>query len=320
MKKILLFGGAGFIGSYIARALVQKNVTPIIFDSFFQYLPTVQPDKNKIKALTQRFKGITEKVVEIRGNAANYGEVRKALEEHRPDAVIHLAGLPLAKASNIYVEEALEGVKATGNIIQAIHDLNLDIRFIYTSSSTVYGDFECDPADENHPKNPRGVYAGVKLAGEYLTCSFCRQFKLPYVIIRPSGVYGPTDINRRVVQIFIENALQGKEIIVNDPTSAIDFTYAEDTAQGFVLAALHPDAENQIFNITYGQGRTLGELAKIIKQHFPKLKMQIGEADPSLPRRGGLDISKAKERIGYKPEYPLEKGVKEYLNYYKKNE
>jgi UDP-glucose 4-epimerase len=227
-----------------------------------------------------------------------------------------LAGLPLASKSNIYVEEALEGVKATGTIIQAVHDMNLKTKFIYTSSSTVYGDFEYDPADEKHPKNPRGVYAGVKLAGENITKAYCTQFKIPYIIIRPSGVYGPTDINRRVIQIFIENALQRKEIVVKDPTNAIDFSYAKDTAHGFVLAATS-DVKNETFNITCGQGRTLGELANIIKTHFPNLKIKIGEADKNLPRRGGLDIKKAKNLLGYEPKYPLEKGVEEYIKYYK---
>lgn len=315
--KILLFGGAGFIGSYITRQLVEKDITPVVFDSFYQYLPKLKPDQNRILALTKRFEDINDKIILIRGNAANYGEVRRTIEEHNPECIIHLAGLPLASKSNIYVEEALEGVKATGTILQVIHDLGKKTRFIYTSSSTVYGNFEYDPADENHPKNPRGVYAGVKLAGENITKSFCTQFYIPYIIIRPSGVYGPTDINKRVIQIFIENALQGKEIIVKDPTSAIDFTYAKDTAQGFVLAALKKDVKNKTFNITYGKGRTLGELAIIIKKHFPTLKVKMSEADKNLPRRGGLDIKNAKEKLGYNPNYPLERGVEEYIEYYK---
>jgi nucleoside-diphosphate-sugar epimerase len=318
MKKILLVGGAGFIGSYITKQLVKEGITPIIFDSFLQYLPSLVLDDNKLKSLKQRFGGISDKVAVIRGNAANYGEIRRVLEEHKPDCVIHLGGVPLANLSNIYIEEALEGVKATGNIIQAIHDLNLNTRFVYTSSSTIYGDFEYDPADEEHPKKPKGVYAGVKIAGEFITSTFCKQFKLPYVIVRPQAVYGPTDTNRRVIQIFIEDAMAGKEIIVKDPTNAVDFTYAEDTANGFVLAAIKKEAENQIFNVSFGKGRTLGELAEIIKKHFPDVKIKIGEADSALPRRGGLDVSKAKKLLGYEPKYPLEKGVEEYIKYYKK--
>jgi len=316
MNKILIIGGAGFIGSYICRELVEKNVKPVIFDSFYQYLPSLRPEQNKIKAFRRRFKDIDNKITLVRGNATNYGEIRRAIEEHDPDCIIHLAALPLASKSNIYVEEALEGVKATGTIIQAINDLNKKIKFIYTSSSTVYGNFEYDPADENHPTNSRGVYAGVKLAGENITKAFCTQFKIPYIIIRPSGVYGPTDINQRVVQKFIENAIKGKEIIVKDPTNAIDFTYAKDTAQGFVLAAIS-DIKNETFNITFGKGRTLGALAKIIKSYFPNVKIKIEEADKHLPRRGGLDVSKAKKLLGYDPKYNLEKGVKNYINYYK---
>ncbi len=319
MKKILLIGGAGFIGSYITKKLLSEGIKPVIFDSFLQYLPSLVIDENKLKALRSRFGGISDSVPVIRGNAANYGEIRRALEEHRPESIIYLGGVPLANLSNVYIEEALDGVKATGNIIQAIHDLNLKTRFVYTSSSTVYGDFKYDPADEEHPKTPKGVYAGVKLAGEFITCSFCKQFNIPYVIVRPQAVYGPTDTNRRVIQIFIEDAMARKEIIVKDPTTAVDFTYAEDTANGFFLAATKKEAQNEIFNISFGKGRTLGELSEIIKKNFPNVKIKIGEADPALPRRGGLDVSKAKKLLGYEPKYPLEKGVEEYIRYYKKN-
>lgn len=321
MKRVLVVGGAGFIGSYIVKLLLERKIIPIIFDSFFQYLPTIKPNENKINALRDRFKEIAdEKVILVRGNATNYGEIRKVLEMYDPDCVINLASLPLANLSNIYIEEALDGVKATGTIIQAIHDIERNIKFIYTSSSTVYGDFEYEPADENHPKNPKGVYAGVKLAGEYITCSFCRQFDIPYIIIRPSGVYGPTDINERVVQRVIENAISGKKIIINDPKSKIDFTYVKDTAKGFLLATLSRKVKNDVFNISYGKGRTLGELVDIIKQYFPKLEIEVRGRDENLPSRGSLDITKARKKLGYKPEYPLERGIKEYVGYYMKND
>ncbi|AJF61465.1 3-beta hydroxysteroid dehydrogenase/isomerase family protein [archaeon GW2011_AR15] len=319
MQKVLVIGGAGFIGSFIARALVERKIDVTIFDSFYQYLPKLVPDENKILAQENRFKDIEGKIKVIRGNAANYGEVRRAIEEQDPDCIIHLAGLPLANKSNIYIEESLEGVKATGCILQVIKDTGKKIKFIYTSSSTVYGDFVYQPADEDHPKNPRGVYAGVKLAGEHITSSFCRQFNISYVIIRPSGVYGPTDINERVVQKFIENAIEGKEIVVKDPTNMIDFTYVKDLAEGYALAVIKEEANNETFNITCGQGRTLGELAEIIKKHFPKTKLKIDEADKDLPRRGGLSIERAKKKLGYVPKYPLEKGIEEYIVYYKRN-
>lgn len=320
MKKALVFGGAGFIGSYICRDLIEHDIRPVIFDSFVLYLPSLEHqelDKRNI-ALKERFNGIENEVDVIRGNAVHYREVLKALRDYDPDTIIHLAGMPLASAANEYSEESMEGVSSTGNILQAIKDLGKKRRFIYTSSSTVYGDFGEEPIKEDREKKGKGIYAGVKLAGEDITRCFCKKFEIPYIIIRPQGVYGPTDINKRVVQKFIEGALRGEEVVVNDPTNAIDFTYVKDTAQGFVLAALNSEVENEEFNISCGQGRTLEELLNIIKTHFPDMRYKISRSDPNLPRRGSADISKARRMLSYNPEYPLERGVEEYIKYYLK--
>ncbi|MBS3172177.1 NAD(P)-dependent oxidoreductase [Candidatus Woesearchaeota archaeon] len=320
MKRVLVFGGAGFIGSYICRKLIEKGVTPIAFDSFALYLSSLNPEEldRRNRAQKDRFEGIRDKLIPIIGNATNYREVQRAIKIYDPDSIIHLAGMPLASAANEYSEVSMEGVTSTGTIIQAIKDSGRKRKFIYTSSSTVYGDFGEEPVKEDREKRGKGIYAGVKLAGEDITRYFCRQFDIPYIIIRPQGVYGPTDINKRVVQKFIEGAISGEEIVVNDPTSAIDFTYAKDAAQGFVLATLNEGVQDEEFNISGGQGRTLEELLNIVRGHFPDMRFRISSSDPNLPRRGSADISKARRMLGYNPQYNLEKGVEEYIKYYLK--
>ncbi len=321
--KVLLVGGAGFIGAHTAKALINRGAEPTIFDSFSQYIPTLSNGDHRSIALKTRFKGL-EDVPVIRGNAAYYREVRNALERSEPGVVVHLGGLPLANVSNDYVEESIMGIQSTGAIIQAMYDIakfkkQENTRFIYISSSTVYGDFQQVPASEDHPKNPKGVYAGVKLAGEELTRALCKQFKIPFIIVRPQAVYGPTDINERVVQKFIEGAIRGEEIEVRDPTICADFTYIEDIAEGLASAAtVSNDVMNETFNISRGEGRTLGELLSIIQNHFSNVRVKIGRADDSLPRRGSLDISKAKRLLNFDPKYSLDDGVEKYIQYYKK--
>jgi len=148
-----------------------------------------------------------------------------------------------------------------------------------------------------------------------MTKAFAHRYGIEYAIVRPSAVYGPTDVNRRVSQIFVENALMGKPLILKGGDSALDFSYIEDVAEGFVRVALEPHGANQVFNITRGEGRTLRELADILKKMIPSTEIVEEEVDKDIPKRGALDISKAQELIGYDPQYNLEKGLEKYVTF-----
>jgi UDP-glucose 4-epimerase len=209
-------------------------------------------------------------------------------------------------------------LNGTITALESIDVVNSIKRFIYASSSFVYGNFNYDPADENHPTMPIDLYGGTKLSGEILTKIYGKKLGREYVIIRPSAVYGPTDCNRRVSQIFIECALNKKPLILeNGGEGKVDFTYVEDTAHGFVLACFSPKAKNETFNITRGEGRSIKEYAQILKKMVPGLKTQSTKSKVVRPNRGALDISKAKKLIGYQPKYPLEKGLKKYFEFVK---
>ncbi len=315
IKKVFLTGGIGFIGSSIARQLVDKCEL-MMYDSFTEYIPE-RSDFYK-NAIKYRFKGIKNKIKIVKGNVLNVGRMKKALLDFKPDAVIHLAGYPINEMADVQCSGAVHDIVwGTSNILEIVRDLDSLKRFIYTSSSMIYGDFCYVPADENHPLNPKSVYGGAKLAGEYLTASFGRRFGFKYTIIRPSAVYGPTDTNLRVVQKFIEAAIRGEEIVVFGIDQKLDFTYVEDTAKGFVSALLSPKAENEIFNITRGEGRSMAELIDIIKRYFPDLKVVKKEANKFRPLRGALDVTKAKRLTGFSPSVSLEEGVKRYVDYYK---
>jgi len=316
MQKILVTGGAGFVGSYVVRQLLEKGCEVVVFDAFKQYISPL--DSNYQKYLRKRFEGIEELVTFVRGNTENKAEVRRAIMKYSPDVVVHLAALPIADLSNLHTEEALSSIlHGTVNILEVIRDVNFVKRFVYISSSMVYGDFEYVP-DEEHPKHPKEVYGGIKLSGEILTEVFGRRYGFEYVIIRPSAVYGPTDVNRRVSQIFVENALLGKELkLYNGGKTCLDFTYVEDTARGIVLAVFTKEARNQAFNITRGEGRELIEFAQIIKSIVPKVNIKIikKQSDVFRPKRGAMDISKAKKILQYKPQVSLEEGIKKYLSF-----
>ncbi|MCA9065781.1 MAG: NAD(P)-dependent oxidoreductase, partial [Planctomycetaceae bacterium] len=139
-----------------------------------------------------------------------------------------------------------------------------------------------------------------------------------YAIVRPSAVYGPYDTNRRVVQIFVENAIQGHPIVLHQGGSArLDFTYVDDTAHGMVQTLLHPAAANECFNITYGHGYSLKDLADVLREYFPDLTVKTTDDGTSRrPRRGALSVEKARQMIDYRPRYSLEDGIHEVVRSY----
>ncbi len=315
-EKILLIGGAGFIGSCIARKLVAQKDRVVIFDSFIQYLDPLSSDYES--SLKSRFDGFADKVEIIRGDVRNYSDLTRVLTETRPDRIVHLAHMPISTMSNVYVEEAIEScVNSTAKIIDVIRNLDLSIkRFLYTSSSMIYGDFQFSNADENHPKNPKGVYGGAKLAGEIITKTMCKQYGIDYTIIRPSAVYGPTDTNNRVTQIFVDNAMKGIKLVVKGgKETKLDFTFVEDVADGFILALFSENAVNEIFNITYGQARSIFEYANQVKQFCPDTEIELKPHDKQMPKRGTLSIDKAKKLLGYSPKVSIEKGIEIYLRF-----
>jgi len=319
-QKIMIIGGAGFIGSRITKKLMALGHEVIIYDKFYNF---IESEREKyVFYLRERLKDIGPKIKIIYGDIRDDVNLAKALQDIQPDTIIHLAQIPLATVSNKLSSEALDiNINGLISLIKAIGAVNFVKRLVYSSSSFVYGNFQYTPADENHPTNPIDVYGGTKLACEDMIKGFGTRFGIDYTIIRPSAVYGPTDANLRVSQIFVDNAFNGQELIMEGGGEAcLDFTYVDDIAEGFVLAALSEKAKNEVFNITRGEGRTLKELSDILKKYFPDLKTIIKPADFTRPKRGALDITKAKKILGYSPRYSLEDGIKEYVEYIKNHQ
>ncbi len=328
MKKynVLITGGLGLIGTHIAKNFANdKNVNKIIcLDHFGRY---INPTKKNIKDYRSiRSNYIGKKLIVERGESKFTSVINNILLKYKPQIVIHLAALPLAKLENLNVEEALEGsVQSTSYIIEGIANLKRNLnytfkRFVYASSSMVYGDFKKSIIDENHPTNPKEIYGTAKLAGEILTEGLCKFYGLDYSIVRPSAVYGPTDMNNRVTQIFLDKAIKNEIINIQGKDEKLDFTYVKDIAEGFYLAAIKKGGTNRIFNITFGKAQRLLDYVLILKKYFPDLKYKIGPRDKFRPKRGTLSIKKAKKFLGYKPIFPLEIGIKEYIKFKNKYE
>lgn len=321
MKYALITGGLGLIGSFIARQLIEDDRVDkvVCLDHFGRYVDSTRQGFFDYRGL--RLAGIADRVIVERGEAKYFSVVSKLIEKYRPDYIFHLAALPLAKLDNLNTEEAREGaVDSTGNIMEAIGHLSnraeyMPKRFVYASSSMVYGDFVDDVATEAHPTKPKEIYGTMKLAGEIVTRGLGQYSGIPYSIVRPSAVYGPTDMNRRVSQIFVEKAFAGEKIRIQGADEKLDFTYVKDLAHGFILAATEKKAVNETFNITYGQAHTLVDFVVCLRKHFPDLEHEIVERDAFRPKRGTLSIEKARCLLGYEPRYSLQAGIDEYVEF-----
>tara|TARA_B100001121_G_C18499633_1_gene531345 strand:- start:211 stop:786 length:576 start_codon:yes stop_codon:yes gene_type:complete len=181
-----------------------------------------------------------------------------------------------------------------------------------------YGHFDGKIVDEETECNPLGIYGTLKYSGELIVKAYHRVFDIPYTIIRPSALYGERCVSRRVSQIFIENAVQGKEITINgDGSDMLDFTYIQDLIQGTMLVIEKEEALNETFNITYGEARSIGEMAKILGNHFSDISVNYTPKDNLTPDRGTLNIDKARDLLGYKPQFSIDEGYSKYIKWYK---
>lgn len=318
MSKIFLTGGAGLIGYTVAKKLLKEGHEVIIYDAFINYLPPHQSHYPEYLQIRLKELDIYKKLKIIRGDIRYKSFLIDAMNETQPDTVVHLAAIPIAVVCDKYPEEASAvNLDGTINVIEAMKVYGKVKRFVYTSSSMVYGHFKKTIATEDHPTSPIDVYGTSKLAGENLTKSFSERFGVEHVIIRPSAVYGPTDPNRRVSGIFVENAILGRPITLHlSGREKLDFTYVDDLANGFISGITHPKAKNQTFNVTTGDSRSTKEYAEIVKRVLPKTKIDIIEStDMVRPKRGTLGIEKAKKLLGYKPKFSLETGIPAYIEF-----
>jgi UDP-glucose 4-epimerase len=322
MRYALITGGLGLIGTFIAKELLEKKKVDkvVCLDHFGRYVSSTNP--NFVDYRKWRIEYLGNKVIIERGDSRFHTVIVKLLSKYKPVYIFHLAALPLAKLDNLNSEEALEGsVTSTTAIIEHLGILKKNNnyepkKFIYASSSMIYGDFKKKIIDETHQKKPKEIYGTMKLAGEIATRGLCDFYKIKYNIVRPSAVYGPTDMNRRVSQIFIEKALKKETLIIHGKDEYLDFTYVKDIAHGMILAATSK-VSGEEFNITNGKAHTLLEYAKVLKIFIPSVKYKVVSRDKFRPKRGTLSNKKAEKLINYKPKYNLTKGIREYLNFIK---
>ena len=325
-KKIAIIGGGGFIGHNMAIKLAELGSKPFVIDSlqvnnlgYYTSGYIKNPNSERyIEFINERLDILRRNKIPINIlDARDYHLLSRSIGEINPDIIIHLAAVSHANRSNKDPYSTFDhSLRTIENVLDIIKEKNTHL--IYFSSSMVYGNFDGEAVQEDRVCNPIGIYGALKYAAEKIIIGYNQVFKVPYTIVRPSALYGERCVSRRVGQAFIENAIIGKDLTVNgDGNDSLDFTYIDDLVQGVILAITNKNSINEIFNITYGAGRKLSQLAKIVIDNFEGIKLKYNPRDNLMPERGTLSIEKAKSILGYNPINPIEVGFIKYINWYK---
>lgn len=324
-RRVTLIGGAGFIGHHLALKLKRMGAEVDIVDSLqvnhLQYIATNPNQPNRslyLRILHQRLELLEEAGVQVHAvDARDYLKLGMTLNKSQPDVVVQLAAVAHANRSNKDPYSTFDhSFRTLENALDCSRDMG--VHFIYFSSSMVYGNFRSPVVDETHPLEPIGIYGALKSSGEQIVKAYNQTFDLPFTIIRPSALYGPRCVSRRVSQIFLENAIEGMTVKVEgDGNEFVDFTYVDDLTEGVVLSILKPEARNETFNITCGNARSLNELVDVIKKHYPDMKTEYIEREKLRPFRGTLSIDKARDLLGYESKDSLETAIPKCIESYR---
>lgn len=309
MKKVLVTGADGFIGSHLTESLLEKGYDVKAFSYYnsfntWGWLDSLPKEKlNQIEIFT--------------GDIRDPNGVRTAMKG--TDAVFHLAALiaiPFSYHSpDSYVDT---NIKGTLNVLQAARDLELE-RVLVTSTSEVYGTAQYVPIDEHHPYQGQSPYSATKIGADRLAESFYRSFELPLSIVRPFNTYGPRQSARAVIPTIITQLLAGyKEIRLGSLTPTRDFNYVKDTAAGFIAIAESDKTVGEEINIATQQEISIGELAaEIISQINPDAKI-VCEEERLRPQKSEVNRllgsnEKIKKLTDWEQKYTFSQGIKETI-------
>jgi len=309
-RTILVTGGLGLIGHNVVRRLLDQGHPVVVTDTRTNY-GLIPQDELEYLVAERRYLIPEVELTTHRVNIADPGGVDWIMRCYSPDVVIHLASFPRQKVVNADPQAGSRAMsEGLLNLLEAAKRYAVN-RFIYVSSSMVYGDF-VDDVREDAPCSPQGQYGIMKLAGEWLVKDYSRRGYFEHVILRPSAVYGPRDVQDRVISRFLLDAMRGDTLKVNGATETLDFTYVTDAAEGIVSAAISDQARNKTYNITKSHSWTLLDAAQLAVNMVGRGSVEVRDRDQDFPSRGALNIAAARRDLAFDPQVDIQDGFQRY--------
>jgi len=305
--RMLVTGAAGFIGSHLSRELVRRNAEVFLIDK-----PGIS---------TTRIKGILDKVSLHYVDVTDFGSLRNSISEIKPQKIFHLAAcVDVTRDWNI-VERMIDvNIKGTLNLLRSLDGVNYDC-FVNTGTSEEYGDNPV-PFRENQVPNPVSPYSASKVS----TTMFCQMLhktmSLPIVTLRPFLTYGPGQESQMLIPSLIKSVLKGKSFKMTKGEQTREFNYIDDMVEGFILAGTTPEAIGEVINLGSGVEYRIKDVVRMIASLMGSpVKLEIG----ALPYRPGETMhfycsnEKAKKMLEWRPDVPLEVGLKRTIDWYKES-
>ena len=299
--KVLVTGGAGFVGSHIVNKLIDNNIETYVLVSGFR--------SNKHPCTINKDASI------VKGDLTKYDTLLNATKDI--DIVLHVGGI-FSHYVDKYPELAIDvNIKGTWNLKKASSINNVN-HIIYASSSFVYGDVENIPLHENSLTEPKDLLGITKLAGEKIL-KLTYLDKIDYTILRLFNVYGeyqyPDELYTSVLSTWIKQSLEKKDLVIHDDgTQSLDFVYVKDVAEAFILSINNSASRNEIFNVGSGRSITMNELARLVNKITKNERPPIYNPNhPMFLKSIQADIKKIEIMLGWKSKIRIEEGLKNMI-------
>ena len=313
ISRVLVTGGAGFIGSHLCEALLEQGREVQVLDNFNDYYDPAIKRRNIETALTHSAYSIRE------GDIRDQELVGEVMATFRPQAVIHLAAMagvrPSIERPHLYNDVNIAG---TTVLLEAAREYPVE-NFVFGSSSSVYGSHDKVPFSEKDVLNrPISPYAATKLAGEQLCFTYHYLYGIPVSCLRFFTVYGPRQRPEMAIHLFARKIMNGELItLYGDGSSRRDYTYIDDIIDG-VIRSLDRPQNFEIFNL--GESRTVGlsEMVSILEDAIGREANITFEPDqPGDVPVTYADVTKAVRVLGYEPSVPIEEGIRLFVTWLK---
>ena len=313
-KNVFVTGAGGFIGSHLCSHLVNNgaNVTAMLHYNS-------RSDWSNLEYLDNETKS---SIKVVKGNI----EDSSFLDTHTKgqNVIFHLAaliGIPYSyEAPLSYVKTNIEG---TVNVLESARKNDTEL-VVNTSTSETYGSAMYTPIDELHPMQGQSPYSASKISADKLAESYYNSFKLPVMTVRPFNTYGPRQSSRAVIPTIISQLLTEDKLTLGDLSPVRDFTYVDDTANGFICAAENHEHIGEVINLGYGKAATIGETAELIMNIMHSNKEIVSEKSRIRPKDSEVlhlisDNKKADNLLNWQPKVDLKSGLEKTIEFVSKN-